>query len=78
MNSGVINAQDNNRVYIEPDKNKPSTPKNVEYKYQIKPKKGRDHIEKDVPNYLSPRYHRGELTIKGDIELNNHQVFKRK
>ncbi|UVO08495.1 hypothetical protein LW347_00305 [Pectobacterium polonicum] len=30
MDSGIIKAQDNNRVYVEPAKNKPLSPKNAE------------------------------------------------
>lgn len=83
MDSGVIKAQDNNRVYVEPAKNKPLSPKDAESKYQIKPGKGKDYIETDVPDELlewvpNPRYHRDELTIKGDVELNNPKVFRRK
>ncbi|WP_323639797.1 RHS repeat-associated core domain-containing protein [Pectobacterium polonicum] len=83
MDSGIIKAQDNNRVYVEPAKNKPLSPKDAESKYQIKPGKGRDYIETDVPNdslewITNPRYHREELTIKSDVKLDNPQVFRRK
>ena len=48
--SGVIKAQDNGRVYVEPANKKPLSQVQVEAKYQIKPGRGRDYIETDVPS----------------------------
>ena len=56
----------------------------AETKYQIKPGKGRDYIEFDVPNsklewVKNPRYGVEELTIKGGIEeLVNPSFIRRK
>ncbi len=81
--SGVIKAQDNNRVYVEPAKNKPLNQVEAENKYQIGRGKGRDYVETDVPNdklewVRNPRYHTDELTIKGDVILKNPKVVQRK
>ncbi|WP_455819462.1 RHS repeat-associated core domain-containing protein [Pseudomonas cerasi] len=81
--SGTIKAYDNNRVYVEPAKNKPLSQLDAEEKYQIGRGGGRDYIETEVPSHqlewvTNPRYHTQELTIKGDIELNDHKIFRRK
>lgn len=81
--SGVIKAQDNGRVYVEPANKKPMSQVQVETKYQIKPGRGRDYIETDVPNsqlewITNPRYHTQELTVKSDIVLDNFSVTQRK
>ncbi|NHB59598.1 RHS protein, partial [Acinetobacter sp. 194] len=74
--SGVIKAQDNNRIYVEPATKKPLSQVDAESKYQLKQGKGRDYIEFDVPDsktewVRNPRYHTDELTIKGDFELDS-------
>jgi hypothetical protein len=79
----VIRAKDNNRVYLEPASKKPLSKVEVQKKYQIKENKGRDYIETDVENSRlewveNPRYHKKELTVKGDLELKNHTVVQRK
>ncbi|CAI0893039.1 RHS repeat-associated core domain-containing protein [Serratia entomophila] len=81
--SGVIKAQDNGRVYVEPANKKPMSQVQAENKYQIKPGRGRDYVETDVPNsqlewITNPRYHTQELTVKGDVVLRNPTVTKRK
>ncbi|MGQ6211059.1 RHS repeat-associated core domain-containing protein, partial [Serratia sp. IR-2025] len=81
--SGVIKAQDNGRVYVEPANKKPMSQVQAENKYQIKPGRGRDYVETDVPNsqlewITNPRYHTQELTVKGDVPLKNPTVTKRK
>ncbi|MFP1787785.1 RHS repeat-associated core domain-containing protein, partial [Lonsdalea quercina] len=81
--SGVIKAHDNNRVYVEPAKNKPLSSLEAEKKYQIGRGRGRDYIETDVPTdslewVRNPRYHTDELTIKGDVKLDNPKIFRRK
>jgi RHS repeat-associated protein len=80
---GVIKAQDNNRVYVEPASNKPLNRNAAENKYQIKRGRGRDYIETDVSNSQlewvdNPRYGTPELTVKGDLPLNNATVTRRK
>ncbi|MFG1172773.1 RHS repeat-associated core domain-containing protein [Erwiniaceae bacterium CAU 1747] len=81
--SGIIKAQDNNRVYLEPAKNKPLNQMEAQDKYRIKPGKGRDYIETDVPAdklewVRNPVYHLDELTVKGDVVLHNPKVVQRK
>ncbi|MFC0074590.1 HYD1 signature containing ADP-ribosyltransferase family protein [Samsonia erythrinae] len=81
--SGVIKAHDNNRVYVEPAKNKPLSPLEAENKYQIGRGRGRDYIETDVPTeslewVRNPRYHIDELTVKGDVKLDDPKIFRRK
>lgn len=44
-----VRAQDNNRVYVEPANKKPLNQAKAETKYQLKPGRGRDFIEFDVP-----------------------------
>ena len=83
-NDGKIIAKDNNRVYVEPANKKALSQIEAETKYQIKPGKGRDYIEFDVPNsklewVKNPRYGVEELTIKGGIEeLVNPSFIRRK
>ncbi|HCQ9959232.1 TPA: type IV secretion protein Rhs [Acinetobacter baumannii] len=67
-----ILAVDNNRVYVEPANKKPLSQIEAEDKYQIKQGKRRDYVEFDVLEsrtewVKNPRYHREELTIKGDV-----------
>ncbi|WP_240782888.1 hypothetical protein [Escherichia sp. E1130] len=63
---------------------KPLSQVEVESKYQIKPGRGCDYVETDVPNEQlewvpNPRYHTDELTAKGDITLSdNAKITKRK
>ncbi|WP_369792637.1 HYD1 signature containing ADP-ribosyltransferase family protein [Mangrovibacter sp. MFB070] len=81
--SGVIKAYDNNRVYVEPAKNKLLSSVEAESKYQIGRGRGRDYIETDVPTdalewVSNPRYHIDELTVKGDIKLDDPKIFRRK
>ncbi|MGH8420646.1 MAG: RHS repeat-associated core domain-containing protein, partial [Pseudomonas sp.] len=81
--SGYIKANDNNNVYLEPANKKPMSETAVREKYQIAKNKGRDYVETDAPEELlkwvdNPRYHRLELTVKGDLQLNNPEFIKRK
>ncbi|OPA83897.1 type IV secretion protein Rhs [Pseudomonas fluorescens] len=80
---GVILAQDNNRVYLEPAKNKVLSPKDAQDKYHIDKSKGRDYIEIDVLEsklelVRNPRYNTMELTVKGNLMLNNPKFTRRK
>lgn len=79
----VIRARDNNRVYVEPASNKPMNQIEAETKYQLKSGRGRDYVETDVPNSQlewvnNPRYGTPELTIKGDVPLDNATVTRRR
>ena len=81
--SGKIIAKDNNRVYVEPAKKKPLSMKDAEDLYQLSKGKGRNYVEFDVDSSLlewldNPRYHKKELTIKGDVIIKNAKFFKRK
>lgn len=81
--SGYIKANDNNKVYLEPANKKPLSDVAVREKYQISKNKGRDYVETDAPEELlewvmNPRYHRLELTVKGDLQLSNPEFIKRK
>ncbi len=74
--SGVIIAQDNNRVYLEMANRKPLSSRDAEEFYQIGRGKGKNYIEFDVDSFLlewveNPRYHRMELTVKGSVEIKN-------
>jgi uncharacterized protein RhaS with RHS repeats len=80
---GVIKAQDNNRVYVEPANKKPLNQVQAETKYQLKQGKGRDFVETDVSNsqlewVKNPRYGTEELTTKGDLPLRNPSFTRRK
>jgi len=81
---GSIIAKDNNRVYVEQANKKPLGQIEAEIKYQLKPGKGRDYVEFDVPNsqlewVKNPRYGTPELTIKGGVdELQNPTFIRRK
>nr|WP_237143823.1 MULTISPECIES: RHS repeat-associated core domain-containing protein [Pseudomonas] len=80
---GVIQAQDNNRVYVEPANKKPLSQLDAEEKYQIGRGRGRDYIETDVPDsqlewVKNPRYGTMELTIKGNLKLENPTFTRRK
>ncbi|WP_439878328.1 HYD1 signature containing ADP-ribosyltransferase family protein [Pseudomonas prosekii] len=82
-NDGVISAQDNNRVYVELASKKPLNQLTAEEKYQIGRGRGRDYIETDVPKsqierVQNPRYGRVELTIKGNVKLENPTFTRRK
>jgi hypothetical protein len=79
---GVIQAQDNNRVYVEPTNRKPLSAFEAEDKYQIGRGRGRDYVETDVPEsklewVKNPRYGTMELTIKGNLKLEK-PTFKRR
>ena len=81
--SGVIYAQDNNRVYLELAKKKPLSSIEAEVVYQLKPGKGKNYVEFDIDNSVlkwieNPRYHKMELTVKGDIKIKNAKFYKRK
>ncbi|WP_370387697.1 RHS repeat-associated core domain-containing protein [Snodgrassella alvi] len=80
---GIIKAKDNGRVYVEMANKKPLNQLKAEEKYGIKQGHGRDYIETDVPTeklewIKNPAYHTKELTIKGDVVLNNAKVYQRK
>jgi len=81
--SGVIKARDNNRVYLEPAASKPLSPKRAVEQYGIKDGRGRDYVETDVPAerlewIKNPSYHRKELTVFGDLKIENPTFTKRK
>ncbi|WP_374046160.1 HYD1 signature containing ADP-ribosyltransferase family protein [Pseudomonas atacamensis] len=81
-NRGEIQAQDNNRVYVEPANKKPLSQLDAEEKYQIGRGRGRDHIETDVPDsqlewVKNPRHGTMELTIKGNLKLENPTFTRR-
>ena len=81
--SGTIIAQDNNRVYVELANKKPLSQADAETLYQLKPGKGRDYVEFDIPTKLlekikNPRYGREELTIKGNVTKLINAVFTRR
>ena len=83
QDSGVIYAQDNNRVYMELANKKPLSSIDAESIYQLKPGKGKNYVEFDVDTDLlewieNPRYHKMELTVKGDVKIRNAKFFKRK
>ena len=80
---GVSRTRDNNRVYVEPASKKPLSQIDAETTYQIKPGRGRDYVETDVPNSQlewvnNPRYGTPELTVKGDVPLQNSSIVRRK
>ncbi|MBK9576639.1 MAG: hypothetical protein IPO40_06170 [Fibrobacteres bacterium] len=79
----VIRARDNNRVYLEPASKKPLSPLDAQEKFQLRPGKGRDYIETDVPNssiewVKNPRYGADELTVRGDLPLLNPDFYPRR
>ena len=81
--SGVIRAKDNNRVYVELASKKPLSSKKAESFYQLKTGRGKHYIEFDVSSSKlewvnNPRYHRDELTVKGDVLIENAQFFQKK
>ncbi|WP_375539165.1 HYD1 signature containing ADP-ribosyltransferase family protein [Pseudomonas frederiksbergensis] len=76
-------SQDNNRVYVEPASKKAQNQLTAEEKYQIGRGRGRDYIETDVPKsqlewVKNPRYGTMELTIKGNVKLENPTFMRRK
>jgi RHS repeat-associated protein len=80
--SGVIRARDQNKVFVEPAKGKPLSPRDAEDKYQIKPGHGRNIVETDVPadrvnRVFNPRTKDHELEIPGDVPLKNPTFQKR-
>lgn len=81
--SGVIIAQDKDRVYVELAKNKPLNAVEAQDKYSIKRGKGRHYVETDAPEerlqwVTNPKYHLDELTVKGDLVLKNPTFTVRK
>jgi hypothetical protein len=79
----IIRARDNNRVYVERADRKPLSQLEAEEKYQLKPGRGRDYVETDVPSsslevVKIPRYGAPELTVKGDLPLNNAKITRRR
>ena len=81
--SGIIYARDNNRVYLEPAKRKPMSIVEAEKFYKLKKGKGRNYVEFDVDSSKlewveNPKYHRLELTVKGDVTIENPKFFKRR
>ena len=81
--SGIIYARDNNRVYLEPAKRKPMSIADAEEFYELKDGRGRNYVEFDVDSselewVENPRYHRLELTVKGDVTIENPKFFKRR
>lgn len=80
---GYIKANDNNNVYLELARKKPLSQTAVRDKYHIADNKGRDYVETDVPEELlkwvkNPRYHRLELTVKGNVKLSDPSFIERK
>ncbi len=80
---GIVRAKDNNRVYVEPANKKPLSPIQAQDTYQLGKGKGRDYVEFDVPNsqlewVKNPRYGTPELTVNGDVNLNNPNFVRRK
>jgi RHS repeat-associated protein len=80
---GIIRARDNNRVYLELASKKPLNQIDAETKFQINPGRGRDYIETDVDNsrlemIKNPRYGTEELTVKGDLPLENATITRRR
>lgn len=80
---GVIRARDNNRVYVESANQKPLNQVEAESKYQIKQGRGRDYVETDVESsrlewVKNPRYGTEELTVKGDVTLQNSSIVRRR
>ncbi len=81
--SGIIYARDNNRVYLELADKKPLSRIDAEELYQLGKGKGRNYIEFDInASQLewieNPRYHTLELTVKGDVKIENAKFVKRK
>ena len=80
--SGTIMAKDNNRVYLEMANKKPLSSLQAEEFYQLGRGKEKNYVEFDVDSSLlewieNPRYHRMELTVKGDVGINNAKFYKR-
>ncbi|WP_460090433.1 hypothetical protein [Pseudomonas sp. S2_E02] len=68
---------------METANKKPLSQLDTEDKYQIGRGRGRDHIETDVPDsqlewVKNPRYGTMELTIKGNVKLENPTFNRRK
>ncbi len=82
--SGIIYAKDNNRVYLELADRKPLSRIEAEELYQLGKGKGRNYIEFDINTSQlvewieNPRYHALELTVKGDVKIENARFVKRK
>ena len=81
-NDQIIRASDQNRVFAEPARGKPLSPRDAEAKYGIKPGRGRDIVETDVPANLVQRVKNpitkvDELQIIGDVPLLNSRIIRR-
>ncbi|TVO52365.1 hypothetical protein FHP91_17625 [Denitromonas halophila] len=81
--TGVIRAKDNNRVYLESASKKPLNQQSAQDKYQIAKGHGRDFVETDVESsriemIRNPRHGRVEMTVKGDLQLKNATITRRK
>jgi len=80
--SGVIRAADKNTVYAESAPGRPLSPSDAEDTYGLKPGRGRNYVETDVPTErverrFNPATKTDELRIKGDVELSN-PTFERR
>jgi hypothetical protein len=78
----VIRAYDQNRVFAEPARRKPLSALEAEDTYGLKPGRGRNYIETDVPaENVTQRYNpltgSMELVVKGDVQLQNPTFQKR-
>jgi len=79
----LIKASDQNKVFFEKAKGKPLSRADAEEKYLLKPGKGRDVVETDVPvsrlnKETNPLTGKTEYTVKGDVPLSNADIKKRK
>lgn len=80
--SGVIKASDQNKVFADLAKGKPLSPRDAEEKFGIKRGKGQNYVETDVPadkidRVYNPKTKVWELTVKGDVILENPTFEKR-
>ena len=79
---GVIRAGDQNRVFAEPARGRPLSPRDAEERYGIGRGRGRDIVETDVPTSRIDRVRNpvtgvDELQIRGDVPLNNSTITRR-
>jgi RHS repeat-associated protein len=79
----VIKASDQNKVFAESANKKPLSARDAEQKYQIKPGRGRDYVETNVPRnrverVKNPRTQNYELQIKGDVCLSCDATFTKR
>ncbi len=80
---GVIKASDQNKVFAESTNKPPLSRADAEDKYQIGKGRGRDYVETDVPTSRvertkNSRTGKDELTIEGDVPLQNANITRRK